>query len=63
MAYYKGVRFKTQKSKKQWVILPTFGIINERAYYGYPVFAIAFAWLCWRCKVEFGVRKWRADNE
>lgn len=33
---------------------------NERYYYGYPVIAIAFAWLCWRCKIEIGVKKyWR----
>ena len=33
--------------------------VEERYYYGYPVIAIAFAWLCWRCKVEIGVRKHR----
>nr|DAP15385.1 MAG TPA: restriction alleviation protein [Caudoviricetes sp.] len=41
-------------------ITPAFGIINERSYYGYPVIAICFAWLRWRCKIEIGVKtRWR----
>lgn len=62
MAEYKSIRFKAQKAKNEWFIIPSFGIINERFYYGYPVFAVAFAWLRWRCKVEIGVKKWRAND-
>lgn len=58
----KGVRFAAKKSNNEWIIIPTFGIINERHYYGYPVVAVAFAWLKWRCKVELGAKKWRADD-
>lgn len=56
------MKFKAAIDKKQWFIIPCIGVINERYYYGYPVFAIAFAWLCWRCKVSFGVKKRRAGN-
>lgn len=37
-------------------IIPTFGFINRRPYYGYPVIAVAFAWLRWRFKIEIGVK-------
>ena len=51
--------FKAAVDKKQVFLIPTVGWINERYYYGYPVFAIAFAWLTWRCKIVFGLKKWR----
>lgn len=56
------MRFYTTREKYQWFITPSIGVINERAYYGYRVVSIAFGWLCWRCMVQFGVRKvddWR----
>lgn len=53
------MRFKAAKTTNEFMLIPTFGWINERCYYGYPVIAIAFAWLCWRCKIEIGVKKWR----
>lgn len=53
------VRFKAQIARNEWFILPAVGIINERYYYGYPVIAVAFAWLRFRCKLEIGVKKWR----
>lgn len=55
----KGLRFKGAISKNEVMLIPTIGWINERHYYGYPVIAIAFAWLKWRCKVEIGVKKQR----
>ena len=55
----KMMRFKGAKTENEVMLIPTFGWLNERDYYGYPVIAIAFAWLCWRCKIEIGVRKWR----
>lgn len=54
------MRFKKAIDRNQWFLIPCIGIINERKYYGYPVFAIAFAWLVFRCKVSFGIKKWRA---
>lgn len=51
------MRFKAAKTTNEFMVIPTFGWINERYYYGYPVIAIAFAWLCWRCKIEIGVKK------
>lgn len=51
------MRFKAAKTTNEIMVMPTFGWINERYYYGYPVIAIAFAWLCWRCKIEIGVKK------
>ena len=56
------IRFKAAKRENEVILFPTFGWINERYYYGYPVIAIAFAWLCLRCKIEIGVRKRRFDN-
>lgn len=53
------MRFKAAKTTNEFIIIPTFGWINERYYYGYPVISIAFAWLRWRRKIEFGVRKAR----
>ena len=52
----KKIRVKTAIDKKQYVIIPSFAIMNERDYYGYPVIALAFGWLCFRAKIEFGVR-------
>lgn len=58
MAMRKGVRFAARKSNNEWMLIPTIGIIDERYYYGYTVFAVAFGWLKWRCKLEFGVKMW-----
>ena len=52
----KKIRVKGQIVKNEIIILPTFGFINERNYYGYPVIALAFGWLCFRAKIQFGVR-------
>lgn len=52
----KPIRIKGAIDKKQYIIIPSFAVMNERAYYGYPVIAIAFGWLCFRFKVEFGVK-------
>ena len=54
--------FRAATDKKQVFLIPTIGWINERYYYGYPAFSIAFAWLCWRCKVSFFVKRWRAED-
>lgn len=53
------MRFAAAVDKKQVFLIPTIGWINERYYYGYPVWSIAFAWLTWRCKIVFGIKKWR----
>lgn len=50
------MRFKGAKTANKIMLIPTFGWINERHYYGYPVVAIAFAWLHWRWKIEIGVK-------
>lgn len=55
----KAPRFKAAIDKRQIFITPCIGYINERDYYGYPVVAIAFAWLCFRFKVELFVRRYR----
>ena len=52
----KPIRIKAALDKRQYIIIPSFAIINERSYYGYPVIAIAFGWLCFQCKFEFGVK-------
>ena len=52
----KLIRIKTALDKRQYIIIPSFAVMNERFYYGYPVIAIAFGWLCFRFKIEFGVR-------
>ena len=46
----------------QIFIIPTVGWIDHKWYYGYPVFVIAFAWLCFRFSVKLGVKKVRVDN-
>ena len=51
------MNFRWQIDKQQVFIVPAIGYINEKYYYGYPVIAFAFAWLTFRCKVEFGVKK------
>ena len=56
------MRCKGAIDKYQVFIIPTFGWINLRWYYGYPVIGIGFAWLIFRFKVEFGVKKVRTDN-
>ena len=63
MKEYKSVLFKGAIDKEQVFITPAIGVIDERRYYGYPVFSIAVAWLKWRCKIAFGVKKWRPDND
>ena len=55
-AIKKKIRVKGQILKNEIMIIPTFGIMNERRYYGYPVIALAFGWLCFRAKIELGVR-------
>ena len=59
------MHFKGAFARNEVFITPAFGIINERGYYGYPVIAIGFAWLRWRCKIEIGVKKtrWRPWTE
>ena len=52
----KPVRIRTSLDKRQYIIIPSFAVMNERHYYGYPVIALAFGWLCFRAKIEFGVR-------
>lgn len=52
----KKIRAKSAIDRKQYIIIPSFAIMNERSYYGYPVIAIAFGWLCFRFKIEFGVK-------
>lgn len=52
----KKIRIKAQILKNEIMVIPSFGVINERPYFGYPVIAIAFGWLCFRAKIEFGVR-------
>lgn len=51
------MRIKGAIDKCQIFIIPTFGFINLKGYFGYPVIAIGFAWLCFRLKVELGVKK------
>lgn len=59
----KPICIKTALDKRQYIIIPSFAVMNERFYYGYPVIAIAFGWLCFRFKIEFGVKvvRW-TDN-
>lgn len=52
----KKICIKAQIVKNEIMIIPTFGFVNERHYYGYPVIALAFGWLCFLAKIEFGVR-------
>ena len=56
------MRQKVSIDEYQWFLIPCVGIINERFYYGYNVFSLAFAWLRFRCKVTFGIKRWRTDN-
>lgn len=49
--------------KDEVFIIPTFGFINRRPYYGYPVIAVAFAWLRWRFKIEIGVKRGRQQKK
>ena len=46
----------------QIFIIPTVGWIDHKWYYGYPVFVIAFAWLCFRFSIKIGVKKGMDDN-
>ena len=52
----KKIRARSAIDKKEIIIIPSFAVMNEKAYYGYPVTAIAFGWICFRIKFEFGVR-------
>lgn len=52
----KKIRVRGQILKNEIMVIPTFGFVNERHYFGYPVIALAFGWLCFRSKIEFGVR-------
>lgn len=51
------IRFKGAFVKHEIFITPAIGIRNNRSYYGYPVFAVCFAWLHFRFKIEFGIKK------
>ena len=51
------MRFSAAFVKKEVFVTPAVGILDERGYYGYPVVAICFAWLYWRCKIEIGVKR------
>ncbi len=50
------IQIKTAQIMHQYVIIPTFGIINRRSYYGYPCFSIACLWLCFGVDFKFGVK-------
>ena len=52
------MRFRASFDKMELFLTPAVGILNERHYYGYPVIAVAFAWLWFRCKVEIGVKRY-----
>ena len=56
------MRCKGAIDKYQMFIIPPFGLISEKWYYGYPVVSIAFAWLFFRFNVQFGLKKVRFDN-
>lgn len=60
------MRFVPGKARNEWFIVPSMGVIDERSYYGYRVIAVAFAWMRWRFKFEFGVKKskvrWGKDD-
>ena len=51
------MRFEGAIDKEQIFIIPTFGWISKKRYYGYSAFIIAFAWLCFRFSMAFGVKK------
>lgn len=53
------MRFLASFDKLELFLTPAVGILNERHYYGYPVIAVAFAWLWFRCKVEIGVKRYK----
>ena len=53
------MRFRASFDKIEFFLTPAVGIINERPYYGYPVIAVAFTWLWFRCKVEIGVKRYK----
>lgn len=55
----KKISMKTALDRRQIIVIPSFAVMNERFYYGYPVIAIAFGWLCFRFKIEFGVRYYK----
>ena len=61
----KPISIKGAIDKKQYIIIPSFAVMNERSYYGYTVIAIAFGWLHFRFKIEFGVQKvvWNDESE
>ena len=59
----KPIRIKSAINKYEYIIIPTFAVMNVRNYYGYPVIVIAFGWLCFRFKVEFGVKIVRSLRE
>ena len=49
----KPIRVRGAIDKRQYIIIPSFAVMNERFYYGYTVIAIAFGWLCFRMKIQF----------
>lgn len=54
--------FERDKWGQFWII-PAIGIKNLRYYYGYPVFAIGFAWLAWQLIIRVGARKCEEETE
>lgn len=57
------IQIKTAQIMRQYVIIPTFGIINRKSYYGYTCFSIAFFWLCFGVDFKFGVKKYNDYRE
>lgn len=51
------MRCKGAIMKNDIFFIPEIGILNCSRYYGYPVIAIGFGWLCFRFKIEFGARR------
>lgn len=56
------IQIKTAKIMHQYVIIPTFGIINRKSYYGYTCFSIACLWLCFGVDFKFGVKKYNCGR-
>ena len=50
---------KFQLCTRQIAFIPTVGIVNSSHYYGYPVYSLAFMWLCFRFCIIFGLKKYK----
>ena len=61
----KPILVKCAIDKRQYIIIPSFAVMNERFYFGYPVISIAFGWMCFRWKIKFGAKivKFRMDGD